>query len=548
MIDDAQLVQRLLQAGLVDEPTIKEGFRRRGDSKKSLYEVFIHERLIEESTLVQLAASILNVPSVSLDNVILASDLIDLVPLSIANRNRVIPLRVVEEGGRLELILGMADPLDMLAMDEISTHIGIDIHPVLVGPLSLVAAIKRNYLIAEIDDLVDLGDVAIGVLEDASWAEFFDSAEAMGQVEDSSVISQSMRDRPTTDVFEIPDHGDDLPSLDLLESDLMQAPVNAEPTSLESWDLDDAITGAKAEREPLTQKRDRKSSEIVSAARANSLFDEDAATSRRAQIEARSRALLEEDEFDVGEPTMKKSLEDLSNAEEDESGRTSRGVGSDGQGKGGLASVRPRAAVRPNPDDTDSLDSGQLDTGSNKTSVGVGVQEMSKRKKPRDSETDYGFLGRQILKTKTDDQDGEDAAEAPAPEPKPKVVDVEPATRKVEVDLDFESELSSGDTLKGLGAVVPRPVTKIEPTTRELTESDLAGLHETDDELSRKPTNQFRALGREKPGVQSRPINALEIPEGVDARAALQALMELLVDRGVVSELEIQALLDALRT
>jgi hypothetical protein len=546
MIDDAQLVQRLLQAGLVDEPTIKEGFRRRGDSKTSLYEVFIHERLIEESTLVQLAATILNVPSVSLDNVILASDLIDLVPLSIANRNQVIPLRVAEEGGRLELILGMADPLDMLAMDEISTHTGIDIHPVLVGPISLAAAIKRNYSIAEIDDLVDLGDVALDDLEDASWAEFFDSAEAMGEIEDSSVISQSMRDRPTTDVFEIADNGDDLPSLDLLERDLMQAPVNAQPTSLESWDLDDAITGAKAEPDPVTQKRAQKSSEIVSAANANSLFD-DAATSRRAQIEAHSRALLDEDEFDVGEPTMQKSLDELSNSEEGETGRTSRGIGSDGQGKGGLASVRPSAKVHPNADDTDSLDSGQLDTGSNRTSVGVGVQEMSSRRKSRESETDYGFLGRQILKTKTDDPD-EAEGEASAPEPKPKVVEVEPATRKVEVDLDFENDVASGDTLKGLGAVVPRPTAKVDPNTRELTESDLADLHETEDELSRKPTNQFRALGREKPGVQSRPLNALEIPEGVDARSALQALIELLVDRGVLSELEIQALLDALRT
>jgi hypothetical protein len=546
MIDDAQLVQRLLQAGLVDEPTIKEGFRRRGDSKTSLYEVFIHERLIEESTLVQLAATILNVPSVSLDNVILASDLIDLVPLSIANRNQVIPLRVAEEGGRLELILGMADPLDMLAMDEISTHTGIDIHPVLVGPISLAAAIKRNYSIAEIDDLVDLGDVALDDLEDASWAEFFDSAEAMGEIEDSSVISQSMRDRPTTDVFEIADNGDDLPSLDLLERDLMQAPVNAQPTSLESWDLDDAITGAKAEPDPVTQKRAQKSSEIVSAANANSLFD-DAATSRRAQIEAHSRALLDEDEFDVGEPTMQKSLDELSNSEEGETGRTSRGIGSDGQGKGGLASVRPSAKVHPNADDTDSLDSGQLDTGSNRTSVGVGVQEMSSRRKSRESETDYGFLGRQILKTKTDDPD-EAEGEASAPEPKPKVVEAAPATRKVEVDLDFENDVASGDTLKGLGAVVPRPTAKVDPNTRELTESDLADLHETEDELSRKPTNQFRALGREKPGVQSRPLNALEIPEGVDARSALQALIELLVDRGVVSELEIQALLDALRT
>ncbi len=532
MIDDAQLVQHLLQEGLVDQPTIKEGFRRRGASKTSLYDVFIKERLIGETTMVQAAASILNVPHVSVDTLILPSDLIELIPLSIVTRNRVIPLRVVEDAGHLELILGMADPLDMLAMDEISTHTGVDIRPVLVGPMQLEDAIKRNYSVAEIDALVDLGDVAIDVMEDVSWAEFFDSAEAMGDIEDSSVISQSMRDRPTTDVFEIADNGDDLPSLDILESDLMNSPVEPQPVSLESWDLDDAITGSKVERDPITQKRGPKSSEIVSAANANGLFDEDEATSRRAKIEARSRALLDDEEFDVGDPTMKKSLSDLSDVEDVDSPKTSRGVGSDGQGNAGMASVRPGA------DDTDSLDSGQLDTGSNKTSVGVGIQEMSQRKKSRDLETDYGFLGRQILKTD----------EKSPPAATPKAVEIEPATRKVEVDLDFENEIATGGTQKGLGLVVARPSAKIEPNTREITELDLAGLHEADDELSRKPTNQFRALGREKPGVESRPLGGVHIPESVDAKLALQALMELLIDRGVVSELEIQALLDALRT
>ncbi|MEZ4459561.1 MAG: hypothetical protein R3E66_07485 [bacterium] len=549
MIDDAQLVQSLLRAGAADQPTLQEGLRLRGNSGNSLYDVLAKLKLVDERVLVAHAASLMNVPSVLLENIQLEPELVDLVPSSMATRNRVIPLKVVDNQGQRELVLGMVDPLDMLAMDEISTHTGIDIRPVLVGPLELETTIKRVYRPRDVD-VVDLGDIAIDVLEDANWAEFFDSAESMGHVEDSSVLSLEMRERPITDVFEVVDSDidDGLPSLDLLEMADLHSPVQAEATSLDSWDVDDAITGQKVEP---TKRRNVPSSEIVSAANAVSLFDDDdvdPATARRAKVDGRTAPEEEDDEFDVGEPTMKKSLADLESDALENTGstRTERGVKAEGGWRNAGESKRPQ---KKSTIDTDSLDSGLLDeTG--KTSMGVGVREMSP-KPTKDGETDYGALGRKILKT-TDEEDAVDRADventAEAAQTKQRERAVNPPSEPVTVDK-VEDAIERGDTLKGIGEpVVPKTKPAADPHTREIAEVDLARLQaESDDELARKPTTQFPAIGRDRPAVAARATSIVQIPEDVDTRAALQAVLDLLVERNVLSEFELQALLDALR-
>lgn len=533
MIDDAQLVQSLLQAGLVDQSTIKEGLRRRGDKQTTLYEVLLQQRLVNENDLIRLAASILNLPTAQLDRTEIEPDVLALVPNSMATRNRVLPIQVRNERGQQILILGMADPLDMMAMDEVATHTGIDIRPVLVGPLALEAALQRVYA-RDHDDLAGIGALAMDVLEDANWAEFFDSATSMGEVEDSSVISQEMRERPTTDVFEVLDEDvDGLPSLDVLELvDLNDVPKADESVE---WEADEVATSKT--NEALTRRR-KATSEIVSASKASDMFP---TATGSAKVEARKVAAEEEDD-EVGEPTMKKSLEELSEHDQlDNTGsHTQRGVGSDGEGTGGLAALRPKA------EDTDSLDSANLDdTGGSHTSMGVGVREMSKTAKHRSAkagETDYGALGRQILKTKTPEDD-----EAPnaTPAPEPPLKEPPPADAKTALADEGEDTAKLGNTLRGVGDPV-RPSGRpsrasSEPRSREITHERMPVVTDEDD-LDRKPTNKYHALQpREASGA------SVLIPEGVDTRVALEVVMELLVRRGVLDAKELELLLAALK-
>ncbi|RAL23904.1 hypothetical protein DL240_07085 [Lujinxingia litoralis] len=282
MIDDAQLIPQLLAAGLVDQARLQRGLRLAQQEAASLYDVLIFHGLVEESSVVEIASSLLNVPCVHLENTAISLEMAHQVPLAIARHSRTLPLRFIEDGDNRVLLLAMADPIDVMAMDEIASHTGVNIRPVLVGPADLRRAIEELYARADaqedplpkpttvehhsglfaafdqpesspvIDDAILELDAPIvpppNAGADDSWAAFFDNAQDLG-AEESSVISQEMRDRPPTDVFEVVD--DDLEELDieagfdfgveplpsLLEESVGTSLGHALP--LEEWELDE---------------------------------------------------------------------------------------------------------------------------------------------------------------------------------------------------------------------------------------------------------------------------------------------------------------------
>ena len=286
MIDDAQLIPQLLAAGLVDQTRLQHGLRLAQRDAASLYDVLIFHKIVEERALVEIASRLLNVPCLHLDETAINVDMAHLVPAPIAQRSRTLPVRFVDDDGNRVLLLAMADPIDVMAMDEIASHTGVNIRPVLVGPADLRRALDDLYARADADDLpksttvehhsglfaafdppdddaapdddpiIDLGDpieepapsfdASAQAAPDDSWAAFFDNARDLG-AEESSVISQEMRDRPPTDMFEVVE--EDLEELDddlgfgaeplpsLLEESVGTSVGHSLP--LDDWELDD---------------------------------------------------------------------------------------------------------------------------------------------------------------------------------------------------------------------------------------------------------------------------------------------------------------------
>lgn len=415
MIDDSELAQGLLESGLVERDLLMEVARHR-TSERNLYHTLLDHQAIEERDLVRLAGKMLNVPTVRLERISIAPEVLDLVPASMANRNRVIPLSLEKEGETHRLVLGMTDPIDVLAMDEIATHTGIDIRPVLVGPTELEAALIKVYNrrrisqadipapdvpVAQInsvdpdDPFADIGELAMEALDNTGWEEFFDDAASL-PLEDSAAISQEMRDRPVSGVFEMGDEDDGLPQIDVIE--MIGAPSEPqEDDPLEDWEVDDAITNTPTNRaDPVTERRVGKS-QIVSAADAMDLFS-DAGPSKDERAEQEEQSAPEDDEFDdVGEPTEKKTLEELSDSGViDRTGKTSLGLGVVAEdGAAGKAALRAPKA---------------------KTAHTDRIRKNDPRSNKR-LNTDYGELGRQILKTEIAKDEAENQGkQAPAGE------------------------------------------------------------------------------------------------------------------------------------
>jgi hypothetical protein len=100
---------------------------------------------LEEEALIRVLAGQLRLPVARIRGKSVNSEVLELVPVELAEMYRCLPLFVREEGGAKALFLAMEDPSDLEALDELSFQIGEKLRPVLVAPTELEDALARHY-------------------------------------------------------------------------------------------------------------------------------------------------------------------------------------------------------------------------------------------------------------------------------------------------------------------------------------------------------------------------------------------------------------------
>ncbi|MDI6716993.1 MAG: ATPase, T2SS/T4P/T4SS family [Actinomycetota bacterium] len=96
---------------------------------------------ISEEMMIEFLGKQLNIPHLDLDKVIPSEEALTLVPEALARRHRAIP---ISKAGNV-LTLAMADPLDIIAIDDISGVSGCEINPVVSAERSIIKAIDKYY-------------------------------------------------------------------------------------------------------------------------------------------------------------------------------------------------------------------------------------------------------------------------------------------------------------------------------------------------------------------------------------------------------------------
>ncbi len=269
MIDDLELARTLLEQGLATRDQLRQARQLQLTQDTSLYLAMVEHDIIEESVLVEVAASMLNVPFVTLADRNVPPEVVNLVPVDMARLHGVLPLELREDPQGELLLLAMRDPLDIMAMDDISTHVNVGIQPILCGPKDLFQGIERMQqarpepLSLPRNNSVDFGEFSTSAQHEQdslstedSWAVFFDDALAQPEPSDA----QQMRDRPNTmaldlmDIDEILDDDeadDDLAHQDPLSMlDEPGEPSSLEMDSLDGWDVDSSLGSKKSPPPP----------------------------------------------------------------------------------------------------------------------------------------------------------------------------------------------------------------------------------------------------------------------------------------------------------
>ena len=142
----------LIQQGIIDEPQLMQALDQQKKSGQKLGRTLIDMGYIEEDSLLKLLSEQLNVSFVQLRNFQFNKTLTQRLPETFARRFRAIVLS--EEGH--ELVVGMADPLDIFAYDEMGRILNCPIKPAVVRESELLDTLDVIYRRTdEIDNLAE---------------------------------------------------------------------------------------------------------------------------------------------------------------------------------------------------------------------------------------------------------------------------------------------------------------------------------------------------------------------------------------------------------
>lgn len=135
----------LIEAGVIDEMQLRAALGDQLNWGGRLGVTLVKMGLVEESDLVRALAQQLQIPVVTLEGKRVQQEVLDLVPGEFAEKHSCVPLFLRDENDIKTLFIGMDDPGNLAAIDELSFRTGLSVQPVLVSPSELCEAVDRFY-------------------------------------------------------------------------------------------------------------------------------------------------------------------------------------------------------------------------------------------------------------------------------------------------------------------------------------------------------------------------------------------------------------------
>jgi type IV pilus assembly protein PilB len=164
-----QLGDILVEGGLLTAAQLDQAAEERARLGRSLGRVLVDLGMVTESQLVAALAAQIGMPFVDLGDYPVDGSAVAAFPSAVARRYTA--LGIGYEDGRI--VVAMADPANIVALDDIRSITGRDVKPVIGTRADIVGAINRFHRVdSDLDDLSatmdsEAGDVELGNATDA---------------------------------------------------------------------------------------------------------------------------------------------------------------------------------------------------------------------------------------------------------------------------------------------------------------------------------------------------------------------------------------------
>jgi hypothetical protein len=141
MADKKKLGELLKDAGLIDDVQLNAALSHQKNWGGKLGSILVEMQYVHEADLARILAERLRIPYVNLFDPPVPDAITRLIKPEIAKKYTIIPAR--KDGG--SLIVAMADPMDMAALDEVRFITGLPIKPALAMESEIKDAIRKYY-------------------------------------------------------------------------------------------------------------------------------------------------------------------------------------------------------------------------------------------------------------------------------------------------------------------------------------------------------------------------------------------------------------------
>lgn len=135
----------LVERGYITEEQLQIGLKEQVRSGRRLGEVLLELEHITEDQLLETISDRLDVPRISLSQMVLDPSIVQRVSIDLARRYTLIPIFAIGN----TLTLAMADPLNIIAIDEIKYVTGADIKRAVALSSEIRGAIDEYYSVAD---------------------------------------------------------------------------------------------------------------------------------------------------------------------------------------------------------------------------------------------------------------------------------------------------------------------------------------------------------------------------------------------------------------
>ena len=151
--NDDYIIELLLDTCLISQDQL-EAARKDAKPGQSVVDSLIAREVVSRDDVLRALAAHSSMEYVDLSQMAIAQDVIDIVPLEIARRYKIIPIANVELG----LMMATSDPLNFDTFDAVTHMIGRDVEWVCASPDQIQTALQKYYGVEETGG----GDILIG--------------------------------------------------------------------------------------------------------------------------------------------------------------------------------------------------------------------------------------------------------------------------------------------------------------------------------------------------------------------------------------------------